>query len=78
MQSPLKTILVYDLETGGFSEIYNPITEFAGVVISTETLEIIEEFSVMFRPRLDLRHIEEEANKEAKKLFKALAKIMFE
>ena len=73
MQSPLKTILVYDLETGGFSEIYNPITEFAGVVISTETLEIIEEFSVMFRPRLDLRHIEEEANKEAKKLFKALA-----
>ena len=73
MQSPFKNILVYDLETGGFSENYNPITEFAGVVVSTENLEIIEEFSIMFRPRLDLRHIEEEANKEAKKLFKALA-----
>jgi len=73
MQSPLKKIIVFDLETGGFSETFNPITEFAGVVLSAETLEIIEEFSVMFRPRLDLSHIEEESNKEAKKLFKELA-----
>jgi DNA polymerase III alpha subunit (gram-positive type) len=73
MKSPLKTIIVYDLETGGLSEKYNPITELAAVVISLETLEIIEEFSVAIKPRLNLCHIVEEPIKEAKIIFNNLA-----
>lgn len=74
MQSPLKRIVVFDLETGGFDYKYNPITEMAAVVLCTETLEIVEEFSIVFLPRLDLRHIGEDSMKEAKKLFAALSK----
>lgn len=73
MQSPFKRILVYDLETGGFDEKNNQITEFAGVVIEVETLEIIEEFSVVLRPRLQLEGVEEEVIKEAKRIYKSLA-----
>jgi DNA polymerase III alpha subunit (gram-positive type) len=73
MQSPFKRILVYDLETGGFDEKNNQITEFAGVAIDNETLEIVEEFSVMLRPRLHLEGIEDEGIKEAKRLYKSLA-----
>ena len=73
MQSPFKRILVYDLETGGFDQKNQQITEFAGVVIEVETLEIIEEFSVVFRPQLQLDTVEEEGIKEAKRIYKALA-----
>lgn len=73
MQSPLKTILVYDLETGGFDEKNNQITEFAGVAVDMESLEIIEEFSVLLRPQLQLDYVEEEGIKEAKRIYKALA-----
>lgn len=73
MRSPYKRILVYDLETGGFSPKYNSITEFAGVAIDTETLEIVEEFSVMFKPYLDLSNREVEPIKQAKQIFKSIA-----
>lgn len=73
MQSPLKRIIVYDFETGGLNVKYNPVTEMAGVVIEMETLEIIEEFSVMFLPRLDLSIFEESPVKEAKLIFNDLA-----
>lgn len=73
MDSPLRRILVFDLETGGLCSKTNPITEMAGVVIETETLEIIEEFSVMFLPYMDLRNNLEEPIKEAKRLFTLLA-----
>tara|TARA_R110000782_G_scaffold31601_2_gene77575 strand:+ start:694 stop:1578 length:885 start_codon:yes stop_codon:yes gene_type:complete len=73
MQSPLKKIVVYDLETGGLSCKYNSITEIAMVVIEVETLEIIEEFSVMIRPYMNLVHILEEGIKEAKIIFANLS-----
>lgn len=73
MDSPLRRILVFDLETGGLSNKVNSITEFAGVVIDTENLEIIEEFSVVFRPYIDLRCNLEEPIKDAKRLFNELA-----
>ena len=72
MQSPLKRITVYDLETGGLSSRENSITEFAGVAIDVESLEIVEEFSVLFKPRLDLRDVEEDSVAEAKALYKTL------
>lgn len=73
MQSPIKCFAVYDLETGGFKKEFNSITEAAIVIVSNETLEIIDEFSVMLRPRLDLRSMNESGKKEAKRLFKELA-----
>lgn len=73
MQSPLKRITVYDLETGGLDVNINSITEFAGVVIDTTNLEIIEKFTVMFRPYLDLTNREEEPKQEAKLIFKNLS-----
>jgi len=72
MQSPYKTIIVYDLETGGLSSKINHITEMAMVAINAETLDIIEEFSVMMKPWLNLENVEEEPLKEARELFKAL------
>lgn len=73
MDSPLKKVIVFDLETGGLSHKTNSVTEIAGVVVDTETLQILEEFSVMLRPYLDLRSVLEESNKEAKRLFNELA-----
>ena len=73
MDTPLRRILVFDLETGGLSNKTNPITEMAGVVIDTETLNIVEDFSVMFLPYMDLRNNLEESSKEAKRLFTELA-----
>lgn len=73
MDSPLRRILVFDLETGGLNYKTNPITEMAGVVIDTETLNILEEFSVVFYPYMDLRNNLEESPKEAKRLFNELA-----
>jgi DNA polymerase III alpha subunit (gram-positive type) len=74
MQSPLKRIIVYDFETGGLNVKFNPVTEMAGVVLEMDTLEIVEEFSVMFLPRLDLSVFEESSTKEAKLIFNDLAK----
>lgn len=73
MDSPLRRILVFDLETGGLKHQTNPITEMAAVIIDTETLTIIDEFSVMFLPYMDLRNNLEEPIKEAKRLFNELA-----
>lgn len=73
MNSPLRRIAVFDLETGGFDYKINSITEIAGVIVDTETLQIIEEMSVLIRPYMDLRSILEESNKEAKRLFNLLA-----
>jgi DNA polymerase III alpha subunit (gram-positive type) len=61
-----------DLETGGLSNKYNSITEFAGVVVCMESLTILEEFQVMMKPRLNLVTREEDTLKEAKQLFKML------
>ena len=74
MQSSLKKIVVFDLETGGFDYRFNPITEFAGVAIENETLEIVDEFSIIIKPYLDLTYIDPDPKKEAKVLFKALCK----
>lgn len=73
MQSPLKTVLVFDLETGGLKSAFSSITEFAGVAINLETLEIVDEFSVMILPYLDLSSMEEEPLKEAKAIFRNIA-----
>jgi DNA polymerase III alpha subunit (gram-positive type) len=72
MQSNYKKTIVFDLETGGLSNKYNAITEFAGVVVCMESLTIIEEFQVMMKPRLNLSTREEDTTKEAKQLFKML------
>lgn len=73
MQSPIKYFAVSDLETGGLKYDINPITEAAIVIVSNETLEIVEEFSVMLRPRLDLSTMNESGKKESKRIFEALA-----
>lgn len=72
MQSPYKRIVTYDLETGGLKSNFNSITEIAMVAIDMENLDIIEEFSVMLQPRLDLSIREEGSIREAKELFKQL------
>lgn len=72
MQSNYKRTLVYDLETGGLSSKYNSITEFAGVSVCMETLEIVDEFSVLLKPRLNLSTREADTTKEAKQLYKML------
>lgn len=73
MDSPLEKIITFDLETGGFLNKTNSITEFAGVVINLADLQIIEEFTVMLHPYMDLKNALEEPNKEAKRLFNELA-----
>jgi len=73
MQSPLRKIAVYDLETGGFDYKVNSITEIAGVIVDLDTLQIIEEFSVVILPYMDLKSNLDDSNKEAKRLFNLLA-----
>lgn len=73
MVSPLNYIINYDYETGGLDSEVNPPTEVAMVVIDAKTLEIVEEFSAMFRPRLDLSFIQENSKKEANRIFKELS-----
>lgn len=73
MQSPFKRIVVYDLETGGFSEAFNSITEIAVVVVDLEELSIVHESSVLLKPYLDLSSIEEDSYKEAKRLYSSLS-----
>ena len=72
MKSNYKRSIVFDLETGGFSEKYNSITEIAMVAIDMESLNIIEDFSISIKPRLDLINREDNISKEAKSLFKML------
>lgn len=73
MQSPLKKIIVYDLETGGLLSTHNSITEIALVAIDLETLKIIDETSVLIKPRIDLSSMCEDSLDEAKSLYKRLA-----
>lgn len=73
MQSPLRTVIVYDLETGGLDFEINPITELAMVAVNLDTLEIIDELSVMLLPRMDLKEHFEEPLKEAKAIFNDVA-----
>jgi len=74
MKTPIKRFLAYDLETGGFDFERNAILEFAGVAFENDTLEIIEEFSVTFRPYLDLSGVKPDFKKEAKLLYTKLGK----
>lgn len=69
MKSKYRTAIVYDLETGGLSYNVNSITEAAFVAVDLETLEIVEEMSVMFEPRVDLRWISN-PTKDAKAIYK--------
>lgn len=71
MQSPYKKIIVYDLETGGFSSEINGITEIAMVAIDLETLEIVDKFSTLIKPRLNLQYM---ASKDGRQLAKMLYK----
>lgn len=74
MQSPYKRILVYDLETGGLKYKTNSITEIAIVAIDLETLEIVDEWSSLILPRIDLGYmIGQEAIKVAKAIYKDTA-----
>ena len=73
MKSPYVRSICYDLETGGLKSSFNSITEAAFVSIDLETLEEIDEMSVMITPYLDLSSIEEDSLKEAKELYKYLS-----
>ena len=48
-------IMVFDLETGGFSKDKNPIIEFAGIVLDSELSEIDRlEFVILpYNPELE-------------------------
>lgn len=72
MKSPLKTAIVYDLETGGFSPTFNSITEIAMVAVDLETLTIVDEMSTLIKPRIDLSNMLEDAEKEAKDIYKRI------
>lgn len=72
MKSPFKTILVYDLETGGLKVEHNNITELAMVAIDMETLEIVDEMSVAIKPHLILEP-DADLTKDAKMLYKNLS-----
>ena len=74
MESPYKKVIVYDLETGGLKKDINAITEIAMVVIDLETLKVEETFSTIVKPMLDLENLEAESTKEARAIFKAIAK----
>ena len=73
MKSPYNKIMVFDLETGGFYSKYNSITEIAMVAVDLESLEIVDELSIMLRPYLNLRNREIDPIKEAKAIFKSIA-----
>ena len=62
MKSTLKTVVVYDLETGGLSSKYNSITEIAMVAVSLQDLTIVDKMSVMIRPRINLSNMEKEVS----------------
>ena len=72
MQSPFKRVLVYDLETGGLKNKFNSITEVAMVAIDLETLNIVEEASVMLLPYFDLSNVNKDPKKEAIEIIKMI------
>ena len=69
MRTKYNRAIVYDLETGGLSTIYNSITEAAFVAVDLESLEIVEEMSVAFQPNVDLNWITTPI-KDAKTIYK--------
>jgi DNA polymerase III epsilon subunit-like protein len=73
MQTTYKRFLVYDLETGGLKSEFNSITEIAIVSVDAITLEIIEEFSVMIKPYIDLSFMDDDPVKESKMLYKNIS-----
>jgi DNA polymerase III alpha subunit (gram-positive type) len=73
MRSPYNRIVVYDLETGGLNKNRNSLTEIAMVAIDLETLKVVEEGSVLIKPKLLLANREKDAKKEAQVMFKTLA-----
>jgi len=73
MKTKYLRAITYDFETGGTDHKVNSVTEFAGVSVNLETLEVIDEVSIMFRPYLDLSECQEESRKEAKKLFQKVS-----
>jgi len=72
MKSQLKMAIVYDLETGGFSETFNSITEIAMVAVDLETLTIVDEMSTLIKPRIDLSNMQEDALQESKDIYKRI------
>jgi len=71
MVTKYKRSVVYDLETGGLSNVYNSITEAAFVAVDLESLEIIEEMTVAFLPYIDLSWVNIDSSiKDAKIIYK--------
>lgn len=75
MATPFKKIITFDYETGGLDSDVNPPTELAMVAIDVATLEIVDEFTVMFKPRLDISFIDRNLNFKfwANKIFTGLS-----
>jgi len=73
MKSPYQKTIVYDTETGGLKSSFNSLTELAFVAVDMETLESVDEMSVMLLPYLDLSTMDEDNLKEAKELYKYLS-----
>lgn len=69
MKSKYGKAIVYDLETGGLNKSINSITEIAMVAVDLENLEVVEEFSVLFKPYVDLSWITSPI-KDAKTIYK--------
>ena len=70
MKTPFKRAIVYDIETGGLNVEHNNITEIAMVAVDLESLEIIDEVSVLIKPRLNLSNRLDDMHNEAKVLYK--------
>lgn len=47
----MSKLLFFDLETTGFSREHNDIIELAGILVDSETREIIDEFHEYIKPR---------------------------
>jgi len=59
MRSPHQRVIVYDLETGGLEKDINGVAEIAMVVVDMETLEIIDEYTSLIQPYLNLEYSDE-------------------
>ena len=73
MTSPYKKVIVYDLETGGFSSEYNQVTEVAMVVVDMETLKIEDKYTAIIKPQLDLSERHMDSKKELMSIFKMVS-----
>ena len=69
MKSKYRKAVTYDLETGGFNQGYNSITEAAFVEVDFETLKITGQHTVVFLPYIDISWIGEPI-KDAKLIYK--------